>query len=135
MDILIAILIYGSIKSIILALMALGFALVYGISRIPNFAHGALYIISGFIVWSFLSKLGLPYFLSIVLAIIAIGVIGAMIYQFILINIFIYNRPHIVGSSTTQGTSHYFKPKFLNHHTAKEANYCIFFINRKILNS
>jgi len=87
MDILIAILIYGSIKSIILALMALGFALVYGISRIANFAHGALYIINGFIVWSFLSKLGLPYFLSIVLAIIAIGVIGAMIYQFILIRV------------------------------------------------
>jgi len=36
------ILIYGVINSIALALMALGFALVYGISRVPNFAHGAL---------------------------------------------------------------------------------------------
>jgi branched-chain amino acid transport system permease protein len=34
------ILIYGTVNSIALALMALGFALVYGISRIPNFAHG-----------------------------------------------------------------------------------------------
>jgi branched-chain amino acid transport system permease protein len=87
MDILIEILIYGSIHSMSLALMALGFALVYGTSRVPNFAHGALFIITGFIVWSFLRAWGLNYFLSIVLAIIVIGVIGAMIYQFVLIRV------------------------------------------------
>ncbi|NIU59671.1 MAG: branched-chain amino acid ABC transporter permease, partial [Phycisphaerae bacterium] len=58
MDILVEILIYGSIHSISLALIALGFALVYGTSRVPNFAHGALYIINGFIVWSFLRAWG-----------------------------------------------------------------------------
>jgi len=87
MAILIEILIYGSIHSISLALMALGFALVYGTSRVPNFAHGALYIINGFIVWSFLRLLGLNYFISILLALIAIGVIGALMYQFILIRV------------------------------------------------
>ena len=87
MDILIEILIYGSIRSITLVLMALGFALVYGTSRVPNFAHGALYIINGFIVWSFLRLLGLNYFFSILLAIIVIGVIGALIYQIILIRV------------------------------------------------
>jgi|TARA_B100002003_G_C14140583_1_gene548470 branched-chain amino acid transport system permease protein len=87
MDILIEILIYGSIRSITLVLMALGFALVYGTSRVPNFAHGALYIINGFIVWSFLRLLGLDYFFSILLAIIVIGVIGALIYQIILIRV------------------------------------------------
>jgi len=87
MDIFIEILIYGSIHSMSLALMALGFALVYGTSRVPNFAHGALFIITGFIVWSFLRAWGLNYFLSIVLAIIVIGVIGALIYQFILIRV------------------------------------------------
>jgi len=81
------ILIYGTINSISLALMALGFALVYGISRVPNFAHGALYVITGFIAWSFLRALGLNYLLSIVLAIIAIGVVGALIYQFVLIRV------------------------------------------------
>jgi branched-chain amino acid transport system permease protein len=81
------ILIYGTINSISLALMALGFALVYGISRVPNFAHGALYVITGFIAWSLLRALGLNYLLSIVLAIIAIGVVGALIYQFVLIRV------------------------------------------------
>ncbi|MGD2271399.1 MAG: branched-chain amino acid ABC transporter permease [Desulfobacterales bacterium] len=87
MEILIEIVIYGSIHSITLALMALGFALVYGTSRVPNFAHGALYIINGFIVWGFLRAWGLHYFLSIVLAIMATGVIGALIYQFIMIRV------------------------------------------------
>ncbi len=81
------ILIYGTVNSIALALMALGFALVYGISRVPNFAHGALYVITGFIAWSLLRGLGLNYLLSIVLAIIAIGVVGALIYQFVLIRV------------------------------------------------
>lgn len=81
------ILIYGTVNSIALALMALGFALVYGISRVPNFAHGALYVITGFIAWTLLRTLGLNYLLSIVLAIIAIGVVGALIYQFVLIRV------------------------------------------------
>ncbi|UCH06081.1 MAG: branched-chain amino acid ABC transporter permease, partial [Deltaproteobacteria bacterium] len=64
------ILIYGTINSIALALMALGFALVYGISRVPNFAHGALYVISGFVTWTFLRALHVHYLLSILLAMI-----------------------------------------------------------------
>ena len=81
------ILIYGIINSIALALTALGFALVYGISRVPNFAHGALYVVSGFVTWSFLNVLGLNYLLSIVLAMIITGIIGALIYQFVLIRV------------------------------------------------
>jgi branched-chain amino acid transport system permease protein len=81
------ILIYGTINSVALALMALGFALVYGISRIPNFAHGALYVVTGFVTWTFLRSLHLNYFLSIVLAMMSTGLIGALIYQLILIRV------------------------------------------------
>lgn len=81
------ILIYGTINSITLALMAIGFAMVYGISRIANFAHGALYVASGFITWGFLRGLGMNYALSILLAMIVTGVIGALIYQFVLIRV------------------------------------------------
>jgi branched-chain amino acid transport system permease protein len=81
------ILIYGTINSASLALMALGFALVYGISRVPNFAHGALYVITGFVTWTFLRAANLHYALSIILAMIVTGLIGALIYQFILIRV------------------------------------------------
>ena len=81
------ILLYGPITSISLALFAIGFAMVYGVSRLPNFAHGALYVLSGFITWSFFKSMGLNYLLSIVLSMVATGVIGALIYQFVLIRI------------------------------------------------
>jgi branched-chain amino acid transport system permease protein len=81
------ILIYGTINSFTLALMALGFTLVYGISRIPNFAHGALFVIAGFALWIGLNTLGLPYVISAPLAVIVIGVIGAAMYQTVLIRV------------------------------------------------
>ena len=79
--------IYGIINSFSLALMAIGFTLVYGISRLPNFAHGALYVITGFAVWWFLNKLHLNYFVAIPLALILMGLIGAAIYRFVLIRV------------------------------------------------
>ncbi len=81
------ILLYGTINSLRLALIALGFTLVYGVSRLPNFAHGALYIIAGFALWAGLNTLGLNYLLSALLALIAIGVVGAAMYQGVLIRV------------------------------------------------
>jgi branched-chain amino acid transport system permease protein len=81
------ILIYGTINSIALALTAMGFALVYGISRVPNFAHGALYVVCGFITWSFVKGLGLPYLLGIAAAIAATAVLGGLIYRVVLIRV------------------------------------------------
>jgi len=81
------ILIYGIINSFSLALMAIGFTLVYGISRLPNFAHGALYVITGFLVWSFLHLLKLNYAISILLALVIMGLVGAAIYRFVLIRV------------------------------------------------
>ena len=45
-----------------LTLYAVGFSLTYGISGLANFAHGALYILSGFVAWSLLNQAELPYF-------------------------------------------------------------------------
>ena len=82
------ILVYGVINSITLSLLSLGFTLVYSISRVPNFAHGALYVMSGYITWLFLNKfISFPYPLAIVLAIGLTSLVGALIYRFILIRI------------------------------------------------
>jgi branched-chain amino acid transport system permease protein len=67
--------------------MAVGFALVYGVSRLPNFAHGALYILTGYVTWLLLNLVGLPYVLAIILALLITGVIGAAMYQLILVRI------------------------------------------------
>jgi branched-chain amino acid transport system permease protein len=81
------ILLYGVINSISLALMALGFTLVYGISRVPNFAHGALYVFTGFIAWIVLNKLGLPYPVAVVLAIVSSALLGMLVSVGILVRI------------------------------------------------
>ncbi len=81
------VLIYGTINSIALALMALGFTLVYGVSRLPNFAHGAIYVTAGFITWVLLNRLGLPYPLAIPLALMGTALIGVAIYQMVLIRV------------------------------------------------
>lgn len=82
------ILVYGIINSVTLSLVALGFALVYSISRVPNFAHGALYVLTGYSVWLILNKFSsLPYLLAILVGIVVSSLIGALIYRFILIRI------------------------------------------------
>jgi len=79
--------IYGIVNSISLILMSIGFALAYGVSRIPNFAHGSLYILTGYFTWLFLNRAGLPYSVAVILSLIIIALIGAALYQLILIRV------------------------------------------------
>jgi branched-chain amino acid transport system permease protein len=79
--------IFGLVNSVILALIASGFALVYGVSRLANFAHGALYILVGFATWLFLNRLGINYIGSILLSIIIVSIIGGIIYRLFLIRV------------------------------------------------
>ncbi len=77
-------LVYGLINSTVLALMALGFNLTFGISGVANFAYGAIYVVAGFLTWTFINHLHIPYVLSAALTIILVGVFGALIYRFII---------------------------------------------------
>jgi branched-chain amino acid transport system permease protein len=79
--------VYGIVNSVALALMAVGFTLVYGISRLPNFAHGALYVMAGYICWLLLQRLGLPYLLAGLLALAFIALVGAALYHTILVRV------------------------------------------------
>lgn len=80
-------LIYGLINSAILALMALGFNLTFGISGVANFAYGAIYIVAGFLTWSLINTLHIPFVFSALITIIVIGIAGAYLYKLILTRI------------------------------------------------
>jgi len=82
-----SLLVYGLINSVTLAITALGFSLTYGISRVANFAHGALYVLAGFSAWFFLNRLQLNYYLAAALAILLTSLIGAAIYRLALIRV------------------------------------------------
>jgi branched-chain amino acid transport system permease protein len=81
------VIVYGVVNGMIFVLMAVGFSFVYGISRLPNFAHGALYVVTGFITWSFINSAGLPYWVSVILSLIIVSLAGVAIYQFVMIRV------------------------------------------------
>jgi len=80
-------LIYGLVNSSILALVALGFNLTFGISGVANFAYGAIYIFSGFLTWILLNSLGLPYLLSVLISVLCSAVIGLLMYYIIIVRV------------------------------------------------
>lgn len=79
--------VYGVVNGMTFVLWAVGFSFVYGISRLPNFAHGALYVVTGFITWSFINSTGLPHWLSIILSLLIVSFAGMAIYQFVMIRV------------------------------------------------
>ena len=80
-------LIYGFVNSAILALLAMGFNLTFGISGVANFAYGAVYIFSGFSVWILLNTLGLPYLVAVLVAISLAALMGLAIYYGVILRI------------------------------------------------
>jgi branched-chain amino acid transport system permease protein len=81
------ILIYGTVNSFVFALIAVGFTLVYGVARVPNFAHGSIYVLVGFLTWSFVNDFKMNYFLAILLSLLIASLLGLLIYRFILIRL------------------------------------------------
>ncbi len=92
------VLLFGIINSVTLSLTALGFTLVYGISRLPNFAHGALYVTSGYIVWLGVNALGLGYAPAIAAGIVATAILGGLIYRLVILRIRGMGIPEIIAT-------------------------------------
>lgn len=64
----------GSVYS----LVALGLTLVYGVLKVPNFAHGALYMVGAYAVFVMLDAVGAPYAVAILAAVVALAALGAL---------------------------------------------------------
>lgn len=83
MEILIQQLFNGLTIGSVYSLVALGLTLVYGILHIPNFAHGALYMMGGYMTLTMMTKYGLHYWLAIFVSILVVGVIGVLMERFV----------------------------------------------------
>ena len=57
--------IYALINTAILALMAIGFNLTFGISGVANFAYGAFYVLAAYGIWGMLNLLHIPYLIAV----------------------------------------------------------------------
>lgn len=75
MDILIQQILNGLSIASVITLIAVGVTLIFGLTGIINFAHGEFLMIGSIVTWLAVQA-GLSFYLALVLAILAVGVMG-----------------------------------------------------------
>ena len=80
---LVDVLISGLSNASVYALLAMGMALVYGVSKVFNFAYGSYFALAGYLAWVLFDH-GLGYVAVIPLVAIALYVIGALTDWFVI---------------------------------------------------
>lgn len=76
-------LINGVTFAALLFLVSSGFTLIFGLMRIANLAHGSFYLVGGYIGYSISMQTG-NFLLAIVIAALAVGVLGLLIERVVL---------------------------------------------------
>jgi branched-chain amino acid transport system permease protein len=94
-------LLVGLINGSFYAMLSLGLAIIFGLLNIINFAHGAQYMMGAFCAWFLLNWLGLGYWPALVIAPIAVGIIGMAIERLLLRHI--AHLDHLYGLLLTFG--------------------------------
>ncbi len=70
----------GISQGCIYILLASGLTLVFGILNVPNFAQGHLYMVAAYIGFYTVMSYGVNYWLALILATLALGILGLVIY-------------------------------------------------------
>src|SRR5260370_38948993 len=60
-------------------LLALGLTLMFGMMHIMNFAHGAIYMLGAFVIYSVFFQWGTPSFAAFVVAMLVLGACGYLV--------------------------------------------------------
>jgi branched-chain amino acid transport system permease protein len=66
------------------ALLSLGLAIIFGVLRVVNFAHGAVYMLGAFAAYLLLQQLGIGFWPALVLAPLAVAALGAVTERLLL---------------------------------------------------
>lgn len=80
--------------SMYLWLLAAGLTLVFGVLGVLNFAHGSFFMLGAFAAFTFYEKLGINFFLSILLSLVSVGIIGIIFERFFLRKIYNLDLPY-----------------------------------------
>ena len=106
-------LLVGLINGSFYALLSLGLAIIFGLLRVINFAHGAQYMLGAFVALLLLTVGGINYWLSLILAPLLVGLFGAILERTMLSRL--YKLDHLYGllftfglALTIEGTFRYF---------------------------
>ena len=97
----------GAIIGSAYGLMGVGLTLIFGLMNVVNFAHGELYMLGAFFVYSLVVILQVNYFLSILLGMGGVLVFGGIIERFTIKPI--RNAPILMTALVTIGLSIFLK--------------------------
>ena len=91
----------GLINGSFYAILSIGLAVIFGLLNIANFAHGAFYMMGAFGAWMLGNYFGIGYWWSLLLAPLAVGIIGALVERLFLSRI--YHLDHTYAMLLTFG--------------------------------
>jgi branched-chain amino acid transport system permease protein len=74
----------GLVNGAFYAMLSLGLAVIFGLLGVVNFAHGAFYTLGAFIALLALKLFGVNYWAALVLAPLAVGLIGLIVERLLL---------------------------------------------------
>ena len=94
-------LLLGVINGSFYALLSVGLALIFGMLRVVNFAHGAQYMLGAFIGWMLLQYAGLGFWWGLVLAPLVVAAAAVLLERTMLARI--YKEDHASGLLLTLG--------------------------------
>lgn len=101
LSVLLGQLLLGLINGSFYALLSLGLAIIFGLLRIINFAHGAQYMLGAFAAFIGLNYLGINYWMALLLSPVLIGILGMGIERGLLRRI--AGEDHLYGLLLTFG--------------------------------
>lgn len=82
-SVLIRCIIEGLMTGMLYILVAIGLTLVFSIMDIVNFAHGEFYMLGGFISYVLFGQFHFNYFLTILIALIAVGLFSVLVERLV----------------------------------------------------
>lgn len=94
-------LLIGLVNGAFYAMLSLGLAIIFGLLNVINFAHGALYMVGGFLAWMGLNYLGINYWAMLAVAPLTVAILGVVIEKTLLQ--WLYKVDHLYGLLLTFG--------------------------------
>ena len=86
-----------------LFLVASGLSIIFGVTRVVNFAHGSFYMLGAYIAYTFVGHLGgaVGFWVAVLLAGVAVGLVGVVVEILILRRV--YQAPELFQLVATFG--------------------------------
>ncbi|MGM0769085.1 MAG: branched-chain amino acid ABC transporter permease [Pseudomonadota bacterium] len=96
-------LLLGIINGSFYALLSLGLAVIFGLLKIINFAHGAMYMLGAMVTVIMFNTMGINYWVALFVAPVVVGCFGVLIEYFLLRRI--AGQDHIYSLLLTFGVA------------------------------